>query len=168
MGLTVLLLNLQPCKRAGRSLALEGPHQLRGRMPGAAPELPAHAPGQQPLTAEQFRVWKQQQDAQAAQACICSLLRASCSQALLRREDQVLTIGAVQAKAAEAQQRREDILAGRVLPNGAPCACLQKRGRGARECRCHSLRGRTQVGSCTSCTQSCLKTTEGAGAARAA
>ena len=96
-------------------------------MPGAAPELPAHAPGQQPLTAEQFRVWKQQQDAQAAQACICSLLRASCSQAFSRHEDQVLMVGAVQAKAAEAQQRREDILAGRVLPNGAPAPVAKAR-----------------------------------------
>jgi hypothetical protein len=96
-------------------------------MPGAAPELPAHAPGQQPLTAEQFRLWKQQQDAQAAQACLCTLLRMSCSQAPSRHEDQVLTICATQAKATEAQQRREDILAGRVLPNGAPRACCKAR-----------------------------------------
>ncbi|KAK9842025.1 hypothetical protein WJX81_004654 [Elliptochloris bilobata] len=70
-------------------LAVQRDRQSCQVMPGAAPEATAPAPDKQPLTAEQFSAWKQHRDAQAAQD-----------------------------KAVAAEQRRADILAGKVAPNG--------------------------------------------------
>jgi len=58
-------------------------------MPGLAPEGRPSEPGKQPLTAQEYNLWKQRQNALAAKE-----------------------------RAAAADKRRSDILEGKIAPNG--------------------------------------------------